>query len=263
MPTPDSRCRPTRNWRGQSDPHAGLACGPDQAPVREFAVTSSGQTLADVAVVIPVGPGHREWRELIEVLDRIAPGLNRRLVFVHGDLQSRPRDPDERWTESARGRARQQNAGAAGLDQNWLWFLHADSRPDAAAIQGLTRFVARGKDEIGYFDLRFSDERPALLRLTEAAANWRSHQLGLPFGDQGFLMTQNRFYELGGFDESRSHGEDHALIWQARRTGVPVTRIEATLLTSPRQYQKRGWLLTTLRHQRLTWTQAWQESRSR
>ena len=234
-----------------------------EASAGQFAATDAGKALANVAVVIPVGPGDRDWRELIEVLERHAPGLCRRLVFAHGDLQSRPRNADERWTESARGRARQQNAGAAGLDQNWLWFLHADSRPDAAAVSAMAGFVARGKDEIGYFDLKFSDDGPALMRLTEVAANWRSRRLGLPFGDQGFLMTQRRFYELGGFDESRSYGEDHALIWQARRTGVPVTRIPATLLTSARKYQKQGWLLTTLRHQRLTWAQAWQESRSR
>jgi hypothetical protein len=67
---------------------------------------------------------------------------------------------------------------------------------------------------------------------------------------------------LGAFDETRSVGEDHALVWQARRTGLPVQRIPAPLTTSARKYRQQGWLATTLRHQRQTWTQAWQESRT-
>lgn len=224
--------------------------------------SGSAPAVVDVAVVIPVGPGDRSWQELIQLLDAHAPGMARRLVFAHGDLQSRPRQSTERWTQATRGRARQQNAGAAGLTSRWLWFLHADSRPDAAAVAAMRRFVAIDEDAIGYFDLKFSDDGPALMRLTEAAANWRSRKLRLPFGDQGLLLRQQRFYELGGFDESRSYGEDHALIWQARRDGVPIRRIPAALVTSARKYRERGWLLTTLQHQRLTWWQAWQELRS-
>jgi hypothetical protein len=219
--------------------------------------------LATLAIVIPVGPGDRSWRELLELLDLHAPDLQRRLVFAHGDLQSRPREPSERWTESSRGRARQQNAGAAAFESEWLWFLHADSRPQASTLKALTGFIARGEDAIGYFDLAFLEDGPALMRLTAAAANWRSRKFGLPFGDQGLVLRRERFYELGCFDETRAYGEDHALIWQARRTGVPIKRIPATLGTSARKYRDQGWLLTTLRHQRLTWAQAWQESRSR
>ncbi|MGE4072982.1 MAG: glycosyl transferase family 2 [Lysobacterales bacterium] len=219
--------------------------------------------LGSVAVVIPVGPGDRSWRQLLQVLDQLAPTLERRLVFAHGDLQSRPRAPTERWTESSRGRARQQNAGAAGIDSDWLWFLHADSRPEAATLKALAEFVAHDEDAIGYFDLKFLDDGPALMGLTAAAANWRSRKLGLPFGDQGLVLRRERFYELGCFDEFRSDGEDHALIWQARRSGIPIRHIPAPLATSARKYREQGWLLTTLRHQRLTWVQAWQESRAR
>jgi hypothetical protein len=44
---------------------------------------------------------------------------------------------------------------------------------------------------------------------------------------------------------------------------VPIRRIAAPLYTSARKYRELGWLATTWRHQRLTWLQAWQESRSR
>ncbi len=233
------------------------SAGVDPAGVAPVPVPST------VAAVIPVGPGDRNWRGLIGLLDRLAPTLPRRLVFARGDQQARPRLSSERWTEASRGRARQQNAGAAGLDQDWLWFLHADSRPIVATFSALHDFIATGADALGYFDLRFLDDGPALMRLTELGAWWRCRGLGLPFGDQGLLMRRQRFYELGCFDESRSYGEDHALVWEARRSRVPIQRIPAPLYTSARKYQEHGWLATTWRHQRLTWAQAWAEARAR
>ena len=216
-----------------------------------------------MAIVIPVGPGDRGWRELLPLLDRLLPGVPRRLVYAHGDLQTRPRDERERWTESRRGRARQQNAGAAAFDCEWLWFLHADSRPDADTLTALAEFLDSGQDALAYFDLRFAPDGPALMRLTEWGTARRCRWFGLPFGDQGFLIRRERFYELGGFDEGRPFGEDHALVWAARRAGLPVVRIPAPLVTSARRYAQHGWWSTTLRHQWLTWKQALSEWRAR
>lgn len=219
--------------------------------------------LPSVTAVIPVGPGDRSWRELVGVLEREAPAISRVLVFAIGDLQSRPRDPSQRVLEVDRGRARQQNAGARRARSDWLWFLHADSRPLPASFAALSQFLARDEDALGHFDLRFHDGGSALLRLTEWGAALRCRRFGLPFGDQGFVLRRARFEALCGFDEARDHGEDHALVWAARRAGLPLRRIPAPLPTSARKYHDNGWLATTLRHQRLTWAQAWQESRAR
>jgi len=212
-----------------------------------------------LAAVIPVGPGDRSWRGLIDQLDCLAPGIQRRLVFAHGDLQARPRHPAIAWTESSRGRARQQNAGAAALDQRWLWFLHADSRLTPATLTALSTFLGRGEDALGYFDLRFANDGPLLMRLTEWGVRARCRLATLPFGDQGLVLPRERFYELGAFDESLAFGEDHALVWQARRDGLPVRRIPAPIYTSARKYAAQGWFATTWKHQRLTWQQAWRE----
>ncbi|MFO1495982.1 MAG: glycosyl transferase family 2 [Lysobacterales bacterium] len=211
-----------------------------------------------LGIVIPVGPGDRSWRSLLGVLDQLAPELPRRLVYARGDQQARPRQ--ERWTDAGRGRARQQNAGVAGLDCDWVWLLHADSRPVAATLTALRAFVSEPGARLGYFDLRFYDG-PALMRITEAGVRWRCRWLGVPFGDQGFVLPRQTFFELGAFDEQRAYGEDHALVWQARRMGVPVQRLAAPLYTSARKYREQGWLRTTWQHQRLTWQQAVREAR--
>ena len=99
------------------------------------------------------------------------------------------------------------------------------------------------------------------MRTNAMGANWRSRRLGLPFGDQGLVLPRLEFDRLDGFDPRLAHGEDHALVWRARRAGLPLREIDAAVITSARKYAERGWLRTTLRHLRLTADQAWRETR--
>jgi len=93
-------------------------------------------------------------------------------------------------------------------------------------------------------------------------AHVRSRWLRLPFGDQGLLMPRRVFEALGGFDERHRGGEDHALVWSARRLGVPLRPLRAPIFTSARKYAQLGWWGTTTMHLRLTGAQAWQFSRA-
>jgi rSAM/selenodomain-associated transferase 2 len=221
-------------------------------------------TRLKLSVIVPVGPAERAWPALLGDLAPLDTQAEIVLVSVTGEA---PREFDAaryglrapaRWLETAAGRARQQNAGAAVAQGESLWFLHADSRVPAETVKAALDFA--GRDGLGYFQLRFMDDGPALARLNALGARIRSRWLGLPFGDQGLMLARERFELLGGFDESLSCGEDHALVWAARRAGVPLVPLPSPVLTSARRYADRGWLRTTLRHARLTVAQAWQHS---
>jgi hypothetical protein len=84
----------------------------------------------------------------------------------------------------------------------------------------------------------------------------RSRFLGLPFGDQGFCLSREHFQQIGRFDEHASYGEDHLLVWSARRQGILIRSVGASIATSARKYQAHGWLRMTLRNAWLTWRQA-------
>jgi hypothetical protein len=220
-----------------------------------------------LSVIIPVGPGELAWPALLGDLEPLDTRAEIILVGVAGEG---PRDFDAaryrlrapaRWLETLPGRARQQNAGAGVAQGETLWFLHADSRVPAETVNAALGFA--GRDALGYFVLRFMDDGPALVRLNAMGAGIRSRWLGLPFGDQGLLIGRQRFELLGRFDESLTCGEDHALVWAARHGGVPLVPLHAPVLTSARRYAERGWLRTTLRHARLTVSQAWQYARGR
>ncbi len=153
------------------------------------------------------------------------------------------------------GRAAQMNAAAAVAEGDFLWFLHADTRMPPDAVAALLRSLAAAPDALHYFGLRFHDG-PAALRLNAVGVGLRSRLLGMPFGDQGLCLRRSTFAALGGFDEAAVYGEDHLFVWTARRAGVRLRRVPATLSTSGRKYARGGWARTTARHLRLTLLQA-------
>lgn len=213
-----------------------------------------------LSVIVPVGPGEPAWRELLGDLAVLDRGAEIILVAIAGaapaefDAHEFGLGVPARWLEAPAGRARQQNAGAAAAGGETLWFLHADSRLPAASAAKAMGFA--GRPALGYFDLRFRDDGPRLAQLNALGAWLRSRWLGLPFGDQGLILPRRTFHALGGFDESLSAGEDHALVWAARRARIPLAPLRAPLQTSARRYAEHGWLRTTVRHARLTIAQA-------
>lgn len=226
--------------------------------------------LARLSVVVPVGPGDTLPSPLREQLAALPREAQVHVVCAEttqaGSIQAMLRaQPGPQWscTAAARGRASQQNAGVAIAERDWLWFLHADAMLAADTLPALARFIDDDVDALGYFDLHFLDDGPVLMRFNAFGARLRSRWLGLPFGDQGLVLCRATFARLGGFDVALACGEDHDLVWRARRAGVPLCAIGAPLYTSARKYAERGWWTTTARHLRETWWQARRFSRVR
>lgn len=216
---------------------------------------------ADLSVVIPVGPGDRSWRALVARLAQAAPDAQVLLVFADGDRQ---RGQAPAWCDALAaptGRARQLNAGVDAAQREWLWLLHADSRLCPGTLAALREYLATWPRALGWFRLAFDDDGPALTRLNAFGANLRARWLGLPFGDQGFVLHREDAARIGRFDPALAYGEDHAWVWRARRARLPLREIPATLATSARKYAAHGWWATTREHLRLTWRQARAEKR--
>lgn len=215
--------------------------------------------LTDLCIVVPCGPGERGWQSLLPQLEALPEDCELILSGVQASPGWPPaapaNGPGPRWraVSGTAGRAAQQNRGAAAGSRRWLWFLHADSRLHPRSFERIEDLADR--ETLAYFDLAFHDGGPAML-LNRCGAFIRSRWLGMPFGDQGLLLPRALFERLGGFDERLGSGEDHALVWAARRAGVPLQPLRLPLYTSARRYAEHGWLATTARHLRLTWRQA-------
>ena len=229
--------------------------------------------LARLTVVVPVGPSDRVSPQLCKQLSALPAQAQVHVVGCEATGEAITLSPDAsagpQWQclLAPRGRASQQNAGAVAATRDWLWFLHADAALAADTLPALARFIDThaGPDAraLGYFDLRFIDDGPALTRLNAWGAHVRSRVFGLPFGDQGLVLPRAAFEALGGFDPGIVCGEDHDLVWRARRAGLPAHAVGAPLYTSARKYAQRGWWPTTAWHLRETWRQARQFSRAK
>jgi rSAM/selenodomain-associated transferase 2 len=138
---------------------------------------------------------------------------------------------------SARGRARQQNAGAAVARGGVLLFLHADTLlpadADALVLDGL-RAAGRGW---GRFDVRLTGAHP-MLRVIERMMGIRSRLSGIATGDQAIFVRRDWFARAGGFPEIPLM-EDVALSKSLRRLGPPLC-LREPVVTSSRRWEERG-----------------------
>ena len=156
---------------------------------------------------------------------------------------------------SGHNRANSLNNGAQKANHEFLWFLHADSELSSDCIKKLSENIHHYPDALHFFDLAF-DKRTSMMRLNEIGVKIRANIFKIPFGDQGFCISQKNYQLLAGFNESAKYGEDHLFLWSARQNGLKINLIKEKLYTSPRKYQQNGWLRTTIKYQYLWMKQA-------
>src|SRR5205814_10407768 len=81
-------------------------------------------------------------------------------------------------------------------------FLHADTVLEPFWSTTATTFMGVRSNLLraGYFKFAL-DDREAPARRIERLANWRARKFGLPYGDQGLLMSRTLYDSLGGFSD--------------------------------------------------------------
>lgn len=214
-----------------------------------------------ISVIIPMAGPEEPVRDLLQDLNR--RGVSDDIILSGPATLASMRLPTEGLrilTRSPSSRSISMNAGAEIARNQWLWFLHADTRlPDD--LDNLPARIETDPGALWWFNLRFHDG-PRRMAVNTLGVWLRSHWLGCPFGDQGFLMSRRLFLALAGFAQHHPYGEDHVFTWQCRRAGVALRCTGLTLQTSARRYQDQGWTTTTGKHLRLWLRQAWQQWRS-
>ena len=221
-----------------------------------------------LSVVIPVGPEESEiTRGLIDDLHFLPK--HSEIIFVGCDEKSQAgleRSTTDRikaysvqWAYAEPGRAKQMNAGAKQAAGQYIWFLHIDSRFSPKLIDTLVGNLRCYPERLHYCLLAFMDDGPSSMEMNSLGANLRSLCLGVPFGDQGLLISKQLFAEVGGYPETAPYGEDHLFVWYARQHGIRLKCCRSRLLTSARKYKRKGWLPLTLLYQKLWIKQAWPE----
>ena len=200
----------------------------------------------EISIVIPA----LNCKALIEQVLPTALSLSSDVIVVDGGsvdgTQNAAKDLGAIVIVATRGRGRQLASGAAMGQNDWLLFLHSDTKLPASAADVIQKFIQspENKRKAGYFALQFDDLNCGAL-VVSGIANWRSTALGLPYGDQALLISLAFYEEIGGYD-SMPLMEDVDLVRRIGRKNLCA--LDAAVTTSAAKYRRDGWVLRPLRN---------------
>jgi len=140
-----------------------------------------------------------------------------------------------------KGRGPQLKAGGEAARGDWILFLHADTELGPGWAEAVEMHVQRSSHP-ACFRLRLDD--PAWqARAIERGVAARVKLLGLPYGDQGLLVSRVHYRNAGGF-RPLPLMEDVDLV---RRLGR-VKQMRADAITSAERWRRDGWLRRSSRN---------------
>ena len=144
-----------------------------------------------------------------------------------------------RIVPSEKGRGQQLGTGAAKATGDWLLFLHADTALPDTWIADVSAFTAdpANADRAAVFTFTLDDPSPQARRMERLVA-WRTRRLGLPYGDQGLLISRAHYDRLGGF-RPMPLMEDVDIVRRIGRANMDV--LNTRVVTSAERYRRGGW----------------------
>ena len=194
---------------------------------------------APISVIIPTLNAEDElpgcWASLME---GVQAGLIRELIVSDGGSQDETcalaREVGAQLVEVAPSRGAQLQRGCRLAKGDWLLILHADTELETGWTGPVRAHLDH--DTAAYFKLRFR-ARGVMPTMFASWANLRSRVFGLPYGDQGLLLTRSLYDSVGGYSDQPLM-EDVAIV-RALRGRLRVLPICA--LTSAARYEQQGW----------------------
>ena len=142
---------------------------------------------------------------------------------------------------SERGRGVQLAKGAAAVRGDALLFVHADTHL-SPGWRSLAEHHLATSPRPACFHLKL-DDAAWQARLVERAVSLRTRLAGLPYGDQGLLVSRAAYDTAGGF-RPLVLMEDVDLL---RRLNRPIM-LEGNAITSAERWRRDGWVRRSLRN---------------
>lgn len=199
--------------------------------------------LIDLSIIIPTLNAGARLSATLAAIAEACETLSVDVIVVDGgssdDTVARAVAGGARVIEAARGRGVQLSAGAKEATGRWLLFLHADTTLEPFWSTTVTSFM-RGKGnglKAAYFTFALDDASGAARRV-ERLANWRARRFGLPYGDQGLLLSRTMYHSLVGYLDLPIM-EDVDMVRRIGRQNL--VELPATATTSAERYRRDGY----------------------
>jgi rSAM/selenodomain-associated transferase 2 len=208
-------------------------------PPEHLAPVEEPTPLPTLSIIIPTLDEEHAIATLLGDIDALP--VEHEVIVVDGGSIDRTRTIAQqrgaRVITTRPGRGHQLAAGAQVARGSILCFLHADIRLPSRTREAIAGEASTMRQGAAVFTLAINAVGRSY-RLIERVANWRTRVLGLPYGDQGLLVTRWDYDVVGGFRDLRLM-EDVAIVRELRRHST-VRLLEETLLVSARRWQRDG-----------------------
>ena len=200
---------------------------------------------APISVIIPTLNAERGLNACLHsLMEGVEAGLIRELIVVDGGSSDASVKIAKDWgaeiVTTLPSRGGQLRAGCAAAKGTWLLILHADTALAPGWVGAVGAHLSTPR--AGWFKLAF-DARGVAPALVAGWANLRS-RMGLPYGDQGLLISQDLYGAVGGYRDIPLM-EDVAM---ARALRGSLTGLDAVAVTSAAKYIRQGWLRRGVRN---------------
>ncbi|MEO1661500.1 MAG: TIGR04283 family arsenosugar biosynthesis glycosyltransferase [Pseudomonadota bacterium] len=179
---------------------------------------------------------------LAGLMPGLETGLIREVIVVDGGSE----DQTRRIADGAgatvldapdRGRAAQLRHGADQARGDWLLFLHADTALSRDWAERAKVHITERRNAAAVFTLAYRSDHP-MAKVVARRANWRARTLGLPYGDQGLLISRKLYNEIGGYPDT-PFMEDVQIIRALGKKRLSILSAEAR--TDASKYERDGW----------------------
>ncbi len=198
---------------------------------------------APLSIIIPA---YNAEANLPLCLSSLMPGLEtgliREVILVDGGSQ----DQTQRiatgtgasvLTAPTKGRAAQLRHGAEHARGDWFLFLHSDTALSRDWAERAKAHIETRTDKAATFTLTYRSDAH-MAKVVARRANWRARALGLPYGDQGLLISRKLYKEVGGYPET-PFMEDVQIIRAIGKKRFSILSAEAR--TAADKYERDGW----------------------
>ncbi|MEO0450200.1 MAG: TIGR04283 family arsenosugar biosynthesis glycosyltransferase [Pseudomonadota bacterium] len=198
---------------------------------------------APISIIIPA---YNAEEALPLCLGALMPGLEagliREVIVIDGGSDDQTRRLAEGsgatvLSASDRGRAAQLRLGAETARGDWFLFLHADTALSRDWAERTKTHITERRNDAAAFTLAYRSDHP-MAKVVARRANWRARTLGLPYGDQGLLISRKQYEQVGGYPDT-PFMEDVQIIRAIGKQRLVLLSAEAR--TDASKYERDGW----------------------
>ena len=195
----------------------------------------------NISIIVPV---FNEQEHIINCISDIKKccGKKCEIIVVDGNINCSTiqeiNDSEVIKLHSDKGRASQMNIGASRASNDFLIFLHADTKLPLDAINIVHKALSTPTVSAGAFKLSF-DSESFVMKFIAYIADLRTRLERVPYGDQAIFVRKDIFLELGGFPEIPLM-EDVEFFRKIKKERREIIVLDESVQTSARRYLQRG-----------------------